>query len=107
MFSILAGFCYLFCERAKEKGHSEAKLRIKIYIFCGSVIGALMAAMAIHGVINELSDFPIDRLVFYGEKYSLIAFGVAWITASLTLPFITSKDERVHLFTRKKTDNEG
>jgi fumarate reductase subunit D len=105
MFIILAIFCYLFNERALHKGHPEAILRTYIYTICGDVIVVSMAVMALYSIISKLSGFSIDRLVFYGEAISLIAFGVAWLTASLTLPLITSNDERIRLFSSKNKDD--
>lgn len=91
MFVILAVFCYSFYKRAKEKGHTEAKYRATIYGVCGIVIVLSMLIIALDGLL----ELGIYRVTFYGETAALLAFGVAWLTASRTLPIITTKQERM------------
>ncbi|WP_231757227.1 hypothetical protein [Microbulbifer elongatus] len=38
-----------------------------------------------------------QRLTYYVESAGLFAFGVAWLTASRMLPFITTEDERIKI----------
>ncbi|GAB2525752.1 hypothetical protein GCM10008940_30600 [Microbulbifer agarilyticus] len=38
-----------------------------------------------------------QRLTYYVEATGLFAFGIAWLTASRMLPFITSEDERIKI----------
>ncbi len=40
----------------------------------------------------------VERLTFYGEMAGLLAFGIAWLTASRVLPVVTNADERFKLF---------
>ncbi len=98
MFSLLAGFCWMFHKRATQKGHREALRRSKIYITCGLVIIASMLIMAVdhftHGGLSSI----VTRLTFYCERAGLVAFGVSWLTASRVLPLISAKDERLSLF---------
>lgn len=94
MFAILAFFCYIFFARARNKGHSEAKLRSYIYAVCGIAILAAIVTLAIDHFTNGLISEKIIRLTFYGERVGLMAFGISWLTASRILPVITSKAER-------------
>ena len=100
MFMILAFFCYIFFRRAWSKGHLQARIRAYIYAVCGSTIVASILIIAIDNFTGGIISSRIDRLTFYGENAGLIAFGIAWLTASRTLPLITSKDkdDRFSLF---------
>lgn len=97
MFFVLAMFCVVFYKRAIVKPHFQAKIRAAIYVLCGLIIvGSIVVLLYDHLSGGSLSaNFP--RLTFYGEAASLISFGVAWLTASRTLPVITAKDERIEL----------
>jgi len=96
MFLILAIFCWLFYLRAREKDSKEAKVRGRIYRVCAV---AMVGAMA----VQLLNIFGVDfsgitqRVTYYVEATGLMAFGVAWMTASRMLPFITNEDERVKI----------
>ncbi|WOX05509.1 DUF998 domain-containing protein [Microbulbifer pacificus] len=97
MFIILAIFCWLFYLRAKEKDSKEAKVRGLIYRICAV---AMVGAMAIQLLdILDWVDFSgiTHRLTYYVEATSLFAFGVAWLTASRMLPFVTNEDERIRI----------
>lgn len=97
MFVVLAFFCWGFYRRAKAKGHPCALMRSKIYMLCLIVIILVITVLGIDGVTGEhLKEF-VPRPTFYGENAGLIAFGISWITASLTLPGITTPDERFRL----------
>ncbi|QKX18159.1 DUF998 domain-containing protein [Microbulbifer sp. YPW1] len=97
MFIILAIFCWLFYLRAKEKDSKEAKVRGRIYRICAvAMVGAMVAQLL---DILDWVDFSgiTQRLTYYVEATGLMAFGVAWMTASRMLPFITNEDERVRI----------
>jgi hypothetical protein len=53
-----------------------------------------MVVLALDFVLKDAISDLIPRLTFYGEAVGLIAFGVAWLTASRILPVITSPAER-------------
>ena len=97
MFVILAIFCWLFYLRAREKDSKEAKVRGLIYRICAV---AMVGAMAVQFLdILDWVDFSgiTQRVTYYVEATGLMAFGVAWLTASRMLPFITNEDERVKI----------
>lgn len=98
MFVILTFFCFVFFARARNKAHSQAKLRACIYAVCGITIVAAILTLAIDHFSNGLISSKIVRLTFYGERAGLVAFGVSWLTASRILPVITSKQERFSPF---------
>lgn len=98
MFLILAGFCYIFLRRALAKGHAQAKIRAVIYSVCCFAIVAAILVLAIDGFTDGSISSKIPRLIFYGENAGLIAFGVAWLTASRVLPVISAKEERFSPF---------
>lgn len=97
MFLVLTFFCYVFFQRARTKSSPQAKVRATIYALCGVVIAlSITTLLADHLLAGALSA-KIDRLTFFGEAGALISFGVAWLTASRTLPIITGKGERISL----------
>ncbi len=50
-------------------------------------------------IFDGIFSSKISRLTFYGETASLLAFGIAWLTASQILPLVTRKDvDRLPLF---------
>lgn len=98
MFLILAIFCYLFFKRAWSKGHSQAKLRAYIYAGCGIAIIAAILTLVIDSLLDGAFTKIEPRLMFYSEQTGLIAFGVAWLCASRSLPIITSTTERCNVF---------
>jgi len=97
MFVILAIFCYIFFQRANGKGHFQAKLRAVIYAFCGIVIVTSILIIAIDNFTGGIISSKINRLIFFCEAAALIAFGIAWLSASRILPLITSGKERLSL----------
>ena len=91
MFIILTAFCYIFFRSAYKKGHRQARIRAGIYAICGLVIAGSILANA----INKLMGGPIERMTYIGEAAGLVAFGIAWLTASQMLPIVTSIEERI------------
>lgn len=102
MFVILAAFCFIFRSRALPKGHREARLRAGIYAVCGVVILLSIAVIALDPLLDGAISASVSRLTFRGENAALVAFGVAWLTASRVLPLISSGDERFSPFTGKE-----
>lgn len=98
MFLILAVFCYIFFQRAKKKGYSQAKKRAIIYTLCGITIILAILILAIDNLLGGFASARIPRLTFYGETAGLVAFGISWLTASRVLPVITREDERFSPF---------
>ncbi|QKX18156.1 DUF998 domain-containing protein [Microbulbifer sp. YPW1] len=97
MFIILAIFCWLFYRRAKEKNSKQAKIRGLIYRICAvAIVGAMVVQL-----LDSLQwvDFSgiTHRLTYYVEATGLFAFGIAWVTASRMLPFITNEDEHIKI----------
>ena len=98
MFLILAVFCYMFFRRARDKGHSQARLRAYVYAICGITIVASILIIAIDNLSGGIISSRIRRLIFYGERAGLVAFGVAWLSASQIFPLLTSELERFSVF---------
>ncbi|MDM5270801.1 DUF998 domain-containing protein [Sulfurovum sp. zt1-1] len=97
MFSILAIFCFIFLRDAYKKGHFQAKIRAVVYALCGVVMIAAMMIMFIDFLLDDALSGYIERLTYYCEASALIAFGIAWLLASMTLPLVTTKNERFSL----------
>jgi hypothetical protein len=98
MFIILAIFCYFFFQRAWGKGYSHAKFRACIYAVCGIIIVSSILILAIDHFSGDIISTKISRLTFYSERAGLVAFGIAWLSASRVLPLLTNKDDRFSLF---------
>ena len=95
MFGILAVFCYFFLQRARAKHWLQARIRAVIYATCGLIIVLAMALMATDYLTGDALSQRIKRFTFHAEAAGLIAFGIAWLTASRIIPVITRSDERL------------
>ncbi len=98
MFAILAVFCYFFYLRAKSKETDKALLRARIYGLCGLIILLGMALMVADKLLGGALSARFERLTFFAEALALVAFGVAWLTASRKLPIITTNEDRLPMF---------
>lgn len=94
MFLVLAFFCYKFLQRAKRKGHAQAKARMLVYALCGLAIVVAMLVLLVDGLLGGPLGERVPKLTFYGERTALIAFGFSWLTASRFIPGLTRADER-------------
>lgn len=99
MFTVLAALCLIFHRRARAKHRREANWRAGIYAACGVVIVTAIVVLTLDHLSGGRISLGIPRLTFHGERAGLMAFGLAWLVASRTLPFITAKDERIPVFT--------
>ena len=97
MFIVLACLCRIFYQRAKAKGHREAKWRSYIYAICGIAIVIVILVLGIDGLTKGHLLSKVPEPTFYGEWTGLVAFGISWLVASRALPFITAPRERVSL----------
>ena len=101
LFTILAVFCGFFYKRAMGKHIRDGrhKLRAIIYAACGATIVATIIILSLDFIFDGIFSSRISRLTFYGETASLLAFGIAWLTASQILPLVTRRDvDRLPLF---------
>lgn len=94
MFLILAIFCWFFIERARKKSTREARQRVRVYIVCGVLIVTSIVFLAADPVFQGALSRVIPRFVYVFEALGLISFGVAWLTASCTVPGLAGPGER-------------
>jgi hypothetical protein len=97
MFLILAAFCFSFLKRARSKGHVQARYRVFIYAASGITILASISMIGLDLALKEAISTKISRLTFICEAVALVAFGIAWLTASRIFPIITSRSERLSI----------
>lgn len=83
-FVILAGMSIFLFTRKKTEPTKRKLLRNKIYIICGFIMAAPMAAILIF-MMFFAKQHPGSRLVFWCETIALLAFGVSWLTKGGTL----------------------
>ena len=100
LFAILGYFCWRFRRTAlsKSQKYPQAKTRCHVYTLCligMAVCGLMVAAYAV--AANAINAVYPDYL-FWLEAIGLTSFGVSWLAASRTLPFVTNPQERYHLF---------
>ncbi len=98
MFSILAVFCYFFFLRAWKKGWAQARTRAILYGGCGLAIILAMVSMVVDHLMDDALSNRFQQLTFYAEATGLVAFGIAWLTASRILPYLTRSDEKLSIF---------
>ena len=102
LFSILTYFCFgPFRKKAKAKNTTKAGRRIKIYLFCGTIMIVCMLTMFISNFLPKI-EVETLRIFYWAEAVALVAFGTAWMTASKVIPVLADKDERLMLFKREK-----
>ena len=95
LFVILACFCYIFRQRAVNKGHPQARTRAVVYSVCGVVIVGVIVVLGLDGLTGERLARLYPRATFFGEALGLVAFGISWLTASRILPGLARSDERL------------
>ncbi len=97
MFIALAFFCRAFYRRARkkarEKGYAEADRRAVIYVLSGVAIVLSIVVLAIDYASGHRLSAGFPTLTFWGEAVALVAFGVAWLTASKTVPGLAGPAE--------------
>ncbi|MFE6867574.1 DUF998 domain-containing protein [Kitasatospora sp. NPDC057692] len=83
LFAVLAYFCLrLFADSPAAGGRRPA--RDRVYLVCGWVIVAGIAAVALAEVLHLARDWPLT-VTYLGESVSVLAFGVAWLVKSEAL----------------------
>ena len=95
MYKRQAIFCYFFFDTARSKGTVDSKIRSIIYLLCGIVIVVSIILLGLYKL--DLIDVSYDSFTYLFENVALIAFGIAWLTASRKLPIISGGD-RIPLF---------
>ena len=97
MFSILAVFCYFFFLRAWKKNWAQARTRAVLYGACGIAIILAMMSMVVDHLMDDALSNSFPQFTFYAEATGLVAFGIAWLTASRILPYLTRNDEKLSI----------
>jgi hypothetical protein len=105
MFIVLAYFCYLFFQRARQKGYAQAYARATIYALCGIAIVLAIAVVVFDSLSGGALSAKVARTIFYAERTALVAFGISWLTASRVLPMLTRADERFSPFGNQAASN--
>lgn len=88
VFIYLGFFCLLVLRRVIPEIHGlgdtlvpTKRKRNRLYFWCGIVILACVAVLALKGpVLGDLDDWNSWNLTFWVEMLALWAFGLAWIT---------------------------
>ncbi len=97
MFVILAIFCHIFFRRAWRKGWPQARVRACLYAVCGFTIVLAIFGMLVDYLTGDALSNLFEQFTFYAEAAALVAFGVAWLTASRVIPYLTRSKERISL----------
>lgn len=99
VFAIMGYFCWRFRRTARSKAvrYPEAGMRAHIYTAClaGMLVCGLMAAG--YAIWHERIDAVFPNYLFWLEALGLVSFGVSWLTASRTIPFLVNPLERYRL----------
>jgi hypothetical protein len=94
MFSTLAGMCWIFRQRAKDKHLKRANRRAVLYAICGWIMVVSMLVVVADHFLGDPLLARVPRLVFHCERIALLAFGVAWLAAGHIIPWFTDPEER-------------
>jgi hypothetical protein len=105
MFVVLGYFCFIFYQRARQKGYAQANARATIYALCGIAIVLSIVVVLFDGLTGGTLSAKVPRIIFYAERTALMAFGISWLTASRVLPMLTREDERFSPFGNQAASN--
>lgn len=92
LYVVLGIFCFLFRKHAKDQGHIEGRRRMALYTLSCLGMVATVVIFIVHA-FNKKEEF-----VFVGEWLGLLSFGVSWLTASHTVPYLANENEYNKLF---------
>lgn len=98
MFLILIYFCCAFYGRARDKRHTQALRRARIYALCAFAMSASIAAIAGDALFRGALSARFPTLTFWAELIALVAFGVSWLLASHFIPVLLGPGERFSPF---------
>lgn len=117
MFLVLAYMCRLFRKRARAKLdlaefdlpglRKAAAKRALIYSICGWTIVVSVLVLLLDEILGARISDLVPRLTFIGEAVGLIAFGVAWLTASRVIWGIAAPAERFAPWSDRVTVDNG
>lgn len=94
LFLVLAKFCHIFWQRARTKPDAEAQRRAVLYAVCGIAMIAAIGTLAIDAAFAKVFTRRLATFTYHAEAAGLYAFGLSWLAASKTLPWVTSGPER-------------
>lgn len=107
LFLILGYFCWRFRQTAKSKikYYPEANRRASIYRLClAGMLGCYVAALA-NVFLEESIRNQFPRFVYWVEVVGLASFGISWLMASRTFPYVTNVNER-YRFNRGRAEDD-
>jgi hypothetical protein len=117
MFLVLAYMCRLFRKRARAKLDLDefdlpglrkaAEKRALIYSICGWAIVVSVLVLLLDKILDDKISDLVPRITFIGEAVGLIAFGVAWLTASRIIWGIAAPAERFAPWSGRDTVDNG
>ncbi len=99
VFAILGYFCWRFRRTARTKVHKypEARNRVRVYTIClAGMIGCGLMALG-YAVASKAIDAAFPNYIFWLEALGLVSFGISWLAASRTFPYLTNVQERYHI----------
>lgn len=104
MFGILAVFCYIFYNRAREKEderRTAARRRMHVYSTTLLLIIVAITAMLVDHFFGRIISDAWPTFVFWAEFVGLVSFGASWLTASYIVPGMAHEErERFRPFGR-------
>lgn len=96
LFVILGYFCWRFRKtaRSKIKEYPEAGNRAHVYTVCLVGMAGSLTMGIVYAIAGNAIDARFPNYVFWLEALGLVSFGISWLAASRTIPFITNPMER-------------
>jgi hypothetical protein len=102
LFLILVYFCFVFWKRTHNSERKVERRRARIYAVCGIVMLASIISIATAKWFLGQTMKGL-QVTFWGETIALLAFGIAWIVAGKTLPYLSDRNERPQLLADFRT----
>lgn len=95
LFVVLAFFCFVFWKDTHDSDERMERRRSPIYAVSGITMLVCILVIGVGRMFPEVADEL--RLTFWVEWIALWAFGIAWIVAGKSLPYLSEQREQPQL----------
>lgn len=109
LFGILGYFCWRFRQTAQSKvaRYAEAANRVRVYTACLAGMLVCVGMALAYAVAGAAIDARFPDYIFWMEALGLMSFGVSWLAASRTLPYLSNPNERFRITEGRALEDGG
>jgi len=103
LFGVLALFCFMPFQQGTKHGSVKQRRRSKIYYGCGVTMVVAMLVILIANYKLSPTELDASRIVYWGEAFALVAFGIAWIVSGKFFSLLTDEFEKNRLLGERQS----